>query len=313
MVSTIYVIKKYCLLTLFVHIIYIMNITLQQLATLDAVILHGSIQAAADALNKTHPSLIAAIKKLEDEIGFSLFDRSGYRSTLTTQGSEFHKRAKQILTQVNELKVQAHHISQGEEAELNIILGDITPIAEALAVLKSFSDQHPATRLNLFFENLTGPNEKLLAGKADLIIHFVRKSDSRYEYKEYCKVPIIPVATPKLVDGFNVKALAYRDLKNLTQCIIRDTATQQNTSNYFILEEAPKITVGGQHTKKEIILQGMAWGHMPFFLIENELNSGALISLESETLKRNTIDIVIARLQSKQRGPMAERLWQFFA
>ena len=68
-----------------------MNITLQQMRALDAVVSQGSIQSGAKLLNKTHPSVITALKNLEEELGFPLFDRTGYRSVLTEEGKAFHK------------------------------------------------------------------------------------------------------------------------------------------------------------------------------------------------------------------------------
>ncbi len=289
-----------------------MNITLQQMLTFDAVVSQGSIQAGARYLSKTHPSVITALKKLEDELGFALFDRSGYRSVLTEEGRAFHKNVKRILGDIHELKNQAMHIKGSEEAELNIVVGDITPLPSALTVLRKFSKENPYTRLNLFFGNLFGPNERLLDGEADLIIHHVDKSDPRYEYRDFCKVPIVPVVAPGFLNIPISKKLRYDELKGYTQCIIRDTATHSKKLNRFIIEDAPHLTVGDQYTKKEVLLQGMAWGHMPLFLIEQELKRGELISIEGGYIKGVVREIVIARLSENNKGVMAERLWQSF-
>lgn len=289
-----------------------MNITLQQMLTLDAVVNQGSVQAGARHLHKTHPSVITALKKLEDELGFALLDRSGYRSVLTEEGKAFHKSVRRILGDLQELKNQAKQLRLGEETELNIVLGDITPMTNALSVLRRFAEDYPHTRLNLFFENLYGPNEWLLDGNADLIVHHIDKSDPRYEYRDFCKVPVVPVVAPGFVPFPGSDKIRYTDMKGYTQCIIRDTAVRGGNKNYFVLDDSPHITVGDQYTKKEVILQRMAWGHMPLFLIENELKSGELISLEGKHIKGNTLDIVVARLGTGEKGLMAERLWQFF-
>ncbi len=289
-----------------------MNITLQQMLTLDAVVNQGSVQAGARHLHKTHPSVITALKKLEDELGFALLDRSGYRSVLTEEGKAFHKSVRRILGDLQELKNQAKQLRLGEETELNIVLGDITPMTNALSVLRRFAEDYPHTRLNLFFENLYGPNEWLLDGNADLIVHHIDKSDPRYEYRDFCKVPVVPVVAPGFVPFPVSDKIRYTDMKGYTQCIIRDTAVRGGNKNYFVLDDSPHITVGDQYTKKEVILQRMAWGHMPLFLIENELKSGELISLEGKHIKGNTLDIVVARLGTGEKGLMAERLWQFF-
>lgn len=289
-----------------------MNITLQQMLTLDAVISQGSIQAGARYLNKTHPSVITVIKKLEDELGFALFDRSGYRSVLTDEGKKFHKSVVRILADMDKLKNQVMHLRGCEEGELNIVVGDITPLPQALAVLRKFSRAHPHTRLNLFFGNLFGPNESLLDGDVDLIIHHVDKSDSRYEYRDFCQVEVVPVVAPEFLNIPITRSLRYTDLNGYTQCIIRDTSTHSEKLNRFVLENVPHLTVGDQYTKKEVIVQGMAWGHMPLFLVEEEINSGKLISIAGKYVKGVTREIVVARLSAAEKGIMAERLWQSF-
>ncbi len=290
-----------------------MNITLQQMLTLDAVANEGSVQAGARHLHKTHPSVITALKNLEAELGFTLFDRSGYRSVLTAEGKAFHQGVKRLLSDLQALKEQAKHLQQGEEIELNIVLGDITPKANALSVLRRFAEKCPNTRLNLFFENLSGPNERLLDGNADLIVHHIDQSDPRYEYRGFCTVPVVPVVAPGFLSFPINDRIPYSDMKGYAQCIIRDTALRGESKNYFVLDDAPHITVGDQYTKKEVILQRMAWGHMPLFLIENELRSGELLSIEGEYIKGRTPDIVVARLGAGEKGPMAERLWQLFS
>ena len=289
-----------------------MNITVQQMLTLDAVVTYKSIQAGAKHLNKTHPSIITALKKMEEELGFALFDRSGYRSILTDEGKSFYKSVKHILQDIQTLDNQAKHLRQRDEPELNIVIGDITPIADTLKVLRMFSEKYTFTHLNLFFENLYGPNERLFNGDADLIIHHINKSDPRYEYKDYCKVPVIPVVAPGFLTAPIHNQLRYSDLKDYTQCIIRDTAKTSNENNYFVHEGSPHITVGDQNTKKEVILQRMGWGHMPLFLVENELERRELISIDGEYIKGNSVDIVVARLESNRGGAMAKRLWQYF-
>lgn len=290
-----------------------MNITLQQMITLDAVIREKGIQAAAKSLNKTHPSVIAILKKLEGEVNFPIFDRSGYRLALTDEGSAFYKNTQRILSEMCDLEKQVKHLNKGEETELNIVIGDLTPIPEVMTILRQFSAQYPSIRLNFLFENLYGPNEQLLQGNADLIIHHIDQSDPRYEYQPFCSVDVIPVAAPNFFDFTPTHTTRYTDLKGYTQCIIRDTAEEKTPKSYFVMEDSPHITVGDQRTKKEIIVQRMAWGHMPLFLVEDELKKRELISLRNQHLQGSLIDIVVARRSSNHQAVMANHLWSVFS
>lgn len=58
--------------------------------------------AAARECRIAQPSLSQQIAKLEDELGYELFDRSGRRITLTDAGRLLLPRAKKILADINE-------------------------------------------------------------------------------------------------------------------------------------------------------------------------------------------------------------------
>ena len=56
----------------------------------------------------------------------------------------------------------------------------------------------------------------------------------------------------------------------------------------------------------------MAWGHMPDFMVANELEEGTLMSIEGRWIKGSVVDIVVARVAEEYRGAMAEKLWEDF-
>ncbi len=287
-------------------------ISLRQLQTLDAVVRGGSFKAGAETLHKSHPSVINLMRSLEEHIGFALFDRSGYRTRLTEAGEAFYKRSLRILQEQGELDALAAFLKGGNEARVCIVIGDVTPLDETLQVLRDFARQHPHVQLDLDFENLSGPRERLLDGETDLIIHYVNPSDPRFESQKISKVKIIPVVAPGFLEFELNSDTRYTALRPYTQCIIRDTARRIEKENHFILDEAHCITVGDQHTKKSIIVQGMAWGHMPEFMVKREVEEGALISLEGRRIRGSVVNIVAARLADGHKGKTAQKLWDNF-
>ncbi|VAV94270.1 hypothetical protein MNBD_ALPHA07-22, partial [hydrothermal vent metagenome] len=161
---------------------------LHHLRCFDAVIRAGSFEAAADLLNRTHPSVHAATKALEEQVGVALFDRSGYRVELTKAGRDFHGRVKILLGEARALEACATQLRGKNETELAIIIGDICPIGHSLGLLNVFFHDYPQTRLNLHFATLAGPVERLLQGQADVILHHIDQSDTRLEF-----IPLYPV------------------------------------------------------------------------------------------------------------------------
>lgn len=285
--------------------------TLHQLRCFDAVVTTGSFQAAADALNRTHPTVFSAIKALEQQVGIPLFDRSGYRVVLTTEGQSFHQRSKILLNEVAALKTHAEQLSTGEETALSVIIGDACPLTETLTLLNRFFEDCPNTRLDLHFETLTGPIERLLDEEADLIVHHIDKSDTRLEFLELGNVNFIPVAAPGFIKFELSDDIRPDQLRSYAQCVIRDTARHLNKKDYYIIEGTRRWTVANQLMKKEIILQGMGWGHLPEYLIKQELHNGRLVSIAGRHLHSGSTGLVAARLRDRPHGPIATKLWHY--
>ncbi len=139
------------------------------------------------------------------------------------------------------------------------------------------------------------------------------KHDARIEWVDLCPVPFVPVAAPGFLPFRASRAIRPEHLRELTQCIMRDTAQSPEQRDYFVVEGAPQCTVADQLMKKEVILQGMAWGHLPRFLIEQELRDGRLISLAGRYLPGAVQDLVAARRRDRPHGPVADRLWQLIS
>jgi DNA-binding transcriptional LysR family regulator len=284
------------------------NFTLHELLCFDAVVRTGGFQAAAEQLHRSHPAVFAAVAKLERQLGLPLLDRSGYRVKLTEAGRSLHRRVQFVLREMESLSTHASQLAMGVESELRVVVGDFCPRPRILQTLSRFFARCPGTRLRLDMEAVGGPLERLLEGEADLILHRIVKSDPGLEYIELGRVHFVPVVAPGFLP-FPVTSLITPDqMRGFTQCVIRDTARSKG-GDYFLVEGAHQCTVPDQLMKKELILQGMAWGHVPHFLIEEELRDGRLQSIAGASLPEHVEDLVAARQADRPHGPIAAQLW----
>jgi DNA-binding transcriptional LysR family regulator len=284
--------------------------SLHHLQCFDAVVTEGSFQAAAAKLHRTHPSVFAAVKKLEAQLGLRLFERSGYRVSLTDAGRSLHTKTRLLLGEAAALRGHAAQLAAGEESELRVVIGDLSPLPETLGMLRHFFATCPGTRLHLHFEAIAGPWERLFDGDADLIIHHIDKTDPRLDFVDLGCVSVVPVTAPGFLDFPLTDAITPEQMRSYAQCVIRDTARHSPPRNYYLIEGAHSSTVSDQLMKKEIILQGMGWGHMPHFLIERELRDGSLLDLCGRHFHRARVELVAARQRSAPHGPVAQRLWR---
>ena len=75
--------------------------TLQQLKYIVTVAAKGTISEAAKELYIAQPSLTAAIKELEAELGIVIFNRTNKGVVLSVEGEEFLGYARQVIEQTN--------------------------------------------------------------------------------------------------------------------------------------------------------------------------------------------------------------------
>lgn len=89
--------------------------TLQQLKYAVTVAECGTISAAAEKLFISQPSLSAAIRELESEMGVTIFSRTNRGVIVSREGEEFLGYARQILSQAQLLQERFSGQEQGEK------------------------------------------------------------------------------------------------------------------------------------------------------------------------------------------------------
>ncbi|SEC73780.1 DNA-binding transcriptional regulator, LysR family [Rhizobiales bacterium GAS191] len=287
------------------------GITLHQLLCFEAVVSEGGFQAAAEKLMRSQPSVSASVKNLEGQLRLNLLDRGGYRVALTDAGRSFYERTRVFLQDLQGLRDHAAQLAMGEESELSVVIGDACPLPETLGLLRRFFDGCPGTRLHLHFEALSGPWERLFDHEADLILHHIDKADPRLEFIDLFTVKFVPVVAPNFLRFPISRSITPEQMRDYVQCVIRDTARRSPPRDYYLIAGARSWTVSDQLMKKELILQGMGWGHMPRYLIEQNLHDGSLLPIAGRHFKGGQTELVAARRRNAPHGPIANRLWQY--
>ena len=288
-------------------------IKLHDLRCLHAVATEGSFQAAGSALNRSHPSVYAAITRLEQQLGLTLLDRGGYRVTLTEAGRLFHLRAQLLIQEFDELQAYANQLASGEETILRVVIGDLCPRPEVLQWLSRFFANHARTRLHLEYEAVGGPLERLLAGEADVVFHRADPSDPRVEQIGLGEISLIPVVAPGFLPFAPSHEITPEQMRPFTQCVIRDTAQRPSAENYFLIEGAHQCSAPDQLMKRDLIVHGLAWGHLPAWLIQDDLRDGRLISIAGPHLPGRLERLAAIRRRASSHGPVAKALWEQLA
>ncbi|NOT77641.1 MAG: LysR family transcriptional regulator [Bacteriovoracaceae bacterium] len=286
--------------------------TLEQLLTIEAIVKEGSFKAAADYLHKSQPSISMAVKKLEDEYQITLFSRNEYRPSLSTDGKIFYQKAKILLREYRELVGLAKQMQMGVEPELRISIDAVSPVSVVLKFLRNFFEKHPDTRLELLFEVLSGTIERLLDGDVDIAITPRPIGDFPLDLRIMTKTKMVSVISTQLVKELvkEEKTITDSFLRNHNQIILADSARRIEKINSGILEGAKNLTVNDIGFKKELIINGLGWGGLPYDLIKSELAAKKLTVINTNKIKERNLEIYMVKLNTKNMGPVMTELWE---
>jgi DNA-binding transcriptional LysR family regulator len=128
----------------------------------------GSFSEAAGQLHMAQPAVSIAVRKLEQELGLALFDRSGRRVQLTAEGRELLRRAEAILGQVAELEQalgERRHLLQGE---LTISCPSMVATYYLPDLLGAFLGEHPGLSASVSQQGTGHIREQLLRDELEL-------------------------------------------------------------------------------------------------------------------------------------------------
>jgi DNA-binding transcriptional LysR family regulator len=132
-----------------------MSLQLRQLRYFVAVAEELSFTRAARRLFMTQQPLSEAIKKLEEEIGVPLFERSTRKVELTKAGESLLEEAREILARTEEAPARARRAA-GQTLVVGIHCSAYSDLSSALT--SSFREQHPGIAVEIRTFDMTAPS-----------------------------------------------------------------------------------------------------------------------------------------------------------
>lgn len=281
------------------------NMTLNQLQTIDIIVKTGSFSAAAKQLNKAQSAVSYSIKQLEQEWGIEIFDRSSYRAKLTQPGQALLGKLRAVLSSVESLDRHSRSLSTDYEPRVRISINNLLPIDLLTPILYDFKKMFPLTQLQLAVEHMGAAGAKLEAGSTDLAITQFNPARVGLEYKNIYNVELIGVAAKQYIDS---KADTTTDLLGKTQIVVSSHSAEDRDERGGMIEGANIWSVADHGTKRGMILRGLGFGYMPLYLIEKDLKNGKL--KEIAIMKRVTVPMLLQRRVIDPMGPAKTFIWE---
>src|SRR5689334_936155 len=114
-----------------------------------AVVDSRSVTAAAQALGITQPAVAGQIAKLEESVGFPLFERAGGRLKPTPEGLLFYTEATRVLGEVDRLAATTAQIREGQSGRLVIASHPAAAISMLPPLVAAFVAERPGVSVRL--------------------------------------------------------------------------------------------------------------------------------------------------------------------
>jgi DNA-binding transcriptional LysR family regulator len=278
---------------------------LQDLAALVAVAETGSVRGAASALGRTQPAVTQAIRRLEDAVGFSLLDRSGYRARLTDRGDLFVKRARSTVDRAQDLRTFARLLADGFEPRLRIACHGAISQQAWTSLLASLCNRFPDTMFELEFGEGEAPIRALLGDKAQLAILLHEVPDRLGTSVESVPMGEVDFVTAVRCDRMHLLAT---EGTSFPQILVADF--DDPSSSYGVVEGLRYCRVSSHRAKAALIENGIGWGGVPEAFVEEKLASGELcVTAFMGMRERSRRPFSLFRKRGIVPGPVASAAW----
>lgn len=176
-----------------------------------------SISAAAESLGISQPALSAHLKKIENEVGAMLFDRSRQPLELTEAGQaylEYLERSQSLDKQLQQTIADIEGLENGSLSIGGATFFNVAYIPKAVA---AFAKTYPGVDIEIVDGNVPFLTAEALKGGLDLFITPAADEPDRFVYEKLLdeKVYLAVPSEWEINNDFNSESLTEEDFRKL--------------------------------------------------------------------------------------------------
>jgi DNA-binding transcriptional LysR family regulator len=261
----------------------------QQLEVFAAVVEEGSISRAAARVCRTQPAVSISMKKLEEEMGAPLFDRSErHNHQLTASGKLLYSYATRILEIRQEATAALKDLAQGRRGNLRIGTHESTSLYMLPSLLHALNEAHPGVKT----EVVCGNSEHLLRMLGHRMIELALIADvpdePQLERHLIMRDELALIASP----GHRLAGIKHVDIRKLageflilqgTKSVMRETivrAFQESETPFNLSVENIAI-----EAIKRMVVENVGIGFVPRMCVREEAANGKLVTIKLDGVR----------------------------
>lgn len=289
-------------------------LTLDQLRVLVAVAETGSFRAAAKRIRRVQSAVSHAIATLEAQLGVTLFDRSGRRPEMTPEGHALLADARAILLRMDVMRARARGLGEGVELGVSLVVDTLFPVKALAHAMRKMRDAYPSVAVHLRAAPLGEPLAALREGRCTLAITVGEEfREPQIQLEALSPVPFVAVVAARhpLADRDDPQGpVDPAELAGHLQIVLEDATARTAGKDFGVLSPGT-WRVAGQDIKHVMIREGLGWGRLPLWAVEEDLAEGRLRQLDVAALgRRGRVDLeaYLAHRRDQPLGPAARVL-----
>jgi DNA-binding transcriptional LysR family regulator len=283
--------------------------SLEQWAVLAAVVDEGGFAQAAVALNRSQSAVSYSIARLQESLDLPLLVVEGRKSVLTPHGHTLLTRARGLLRELDTLEALARGLKQGWESDLKLVVDAAFPRPRLLEIIAELQSSCPSTQIQLADVVLSGAEEAIVAGSADLVV--TSRVPPGYLGNWLMDVKFVAVAHVQHPLSQLGRELVAEDLVHHVQAVVRDSGTQNPRDDGWLGAER-RFTVSSLEASLATISAGLAYGWLPEHMLAAALRGGILRELPLLAGARRNVSLHIVLAQPDLLGPAARAAVESF-
>jgi DNA-binding transcriptional LysR family regulator len=274
--------------------------SLDHWAVLAAVVDQGGFGPAASALHRSQSAVSYAIARLQSALDVPLFSLKGRRAVLTAEGGTLLQRARPLLRDLATLERLARSMKQGWESALRLVVDAAFPRELLLKIVAELRQLCPNTEINLSDAVLSGAEEVISDGSADVVV--TSRVPPQYLGEFLMDVSFLGVARPDHPLFQLDRPLTVDDLARHVQMVVRDSGTRAPRDEGWLGAER-RCTVSSLEASLAMIEAGLGYGWIPEHLIADSLPQGKLRALPLGAGGRRKMSLHLVVVRPEPAGP----------
>ncbi|MCE2593956.1 LysR family transcriptional regulator [Motilimonas cestriensis] len=256
-----------------------MTLSRDTLKTIHVIAQSGSFAVAANRLNRVPSAISYLVKKMEEELGFSLFDRSNRQVRLTPAGQYFVEHSQWMLDSYEELLRNTSMVSSGVDTSFCIAINNVINRDGLIDFVEQLNQQFPSTQIELKTEVYNGCWDALFDRRADLVIgapHSAPKIEGIIHHAigaiewDFIVAQSHPLAS-------QIDVLTAEQLRYYPAILVKDTSQHISPKNTWSLAGQKIIYASDLSTAIKMMERGVGIGYVPHHRIKEQLDRGSII------------------------------------